>query len=142
MHVHVHALGGFVVCDFLDYLFCDCCFIASVSEWARSQASKLLCQESCVLLVCEIRERSQVRTLQLHVHVRVHKRGCCRVHACMYTYVTRSRKRYPSAQTFFFELYISRECTRHTLRNDTSCSKITYSVLEVYTEICELRKTH
>ena len=58
------------------------------------------------------------------------------------TYVTRSGKRYPSAQIFFLELYISRECTRRALRNDASCSKITYSVLEVYTEICDLRKSH
>ena len=27
------------------------------------------------------------------------------------------------------------------LRDDANCSKIAYSVLELYTEICELRKT-
>ena len=58
------------------------------------------------------------------------------------SFVTRSGKRYHSAQKIFFELYISRECTRRALRNDASCSKIAYSVLELYTEICELRKTH
>ena len=52
-------------------------------------------------------------------------------------YVTRSGKSYN-----FLELYISRKCTRHALRNDASCSKIEYSVLKLYTEICELRKTY
>ena len=28
------------------------------------------------------------------------------------------------------------------LRDDANCSKIVYSVLELYTEICKLRKTH
>ena len=37
-------------------------------------------------------------------------------------------------------MYISRECTIHALRDDVNCSKIAYSVLELYTEICELRK--
>ena len=51
----------------------------------------------------------------------------------IYVNVTRSGKRYNSAAKKF---------TRRTLCNDESCSKIAYSVLELYTEICELRKTH
>ena len=57
-------------------------------------------------------------------------------------YVTVHGKRAHSPQKLFFELYISRECTMRALRDDANCSKIAYSVLELYTEICELRKTH
>ena len=48
----------------------------------------------------------------------------------------------PFAAKIFFELYISRECTMRALRDDANCSKIAYSVLDLYTEICKLRKTH
>ena len=57
-------------------------------------------------------------------------------------YVTVHGKRAHSPQILFFELCISRECTMRALRDDANCSKIAYSVLELYTEICELRKTH
>ena len=63
------------------------------------------------------------------------------VSACS-IYVTVHGKRAHSPQKLFFELYISRECTMCALRDDANCSKIAYSVLELYTEICELRKTH
>ena len=45
----------------------------------------------------------------------------------------------PLAVKIFLELYISRESK---IRDDANCSKIAYSVLELYTEICELRKMH
>ena len=57
-------------------------------------------------------------------------------------YVTVHGKRAHSPQNLFMELYISRECTMRALRDDANCSKIAYSVLELYTEIYELRKTH
>ena len=56
-------------------------------------------------------------------------------------YVTVHGKKAHLPQKLIFEFYISRECTMRALRDDANCSKIAYSVLELYTEICELRKT-
>ena len=44
---------------------------------------------------------------------------------------------------YFLEIYIhtSSECMRRALHNDASCYKIAFSMLKLYMEVCELRKT-
>ena len=60
----------------------------------------------------------------------------------MYVHVRICEKRHHFCGKIFFELYISREYTKSAVRNNVSCSKIMYFVLELYTEICELCKMH